>query len=240
MEQKFLKRTIKKESIDSTHLQTEKKVLIYLPPEFDESKSYPTLFLHDGDDYFSLGRIATQANQLIDEQKIQPLIMVAIPVEKKLRSAEYSPIGDRNVAHIKFVTEELLPYLSKHYPIDQNQLVVGGSSLGGTVSLHLALTYPSIWNNVLSQSSAFLPQTTTAVEEGSPLNWLTIYQTIGLHETSVPTHVGDVNLVTRNREMEQKLRKNGANLHYIEQDGDHTWGLWQPQLPDALRYFFGS
>jgi enterochelin esterase-like enzyme len=239
MEQKFLKRTIKKESISSTHLQTEKKVLIYLPPEFEATKSYPTLFLHDGDDYFSLGRIATQANKLIDEQKIQPLIMVAIPVEKKLRSAEYSPIGDRNVAHIKFVTEELLPYLKEHYPIDQNNLVVGGSSLGGTVSLHLALTYPSIWNKALSQSGAFLPQTTTAVEEGSPLEWLTIYQTIGLQETSVSTHVGDVNLVTRNREMEQKLREHGAKLHYIEQDGDHTWGLWQPQLPEALRFFFG-
>jgi enterochelin esterase-like enzyme len=239
MDPKFLKRTIKKDSIDSHHLQTEKKVLVYLPPDFEETNLYPTLFLHDGDDYFSFGRIATQANQLISEQKIKALLMVAIPVEKEVRSAEYSPIGVRNEAHLQFMTRELFPYLAERYPIDQNQLVVGGSSLGGTVSLHLALRYPTIWNKVLSQSGAFLPQTITALENQPSLDWLTIYQSIGLQETAVPTHIGEVNLVTQNRKVEQKLRERNAKLRYVEQDGSHTWGLWQPELPNALIHFFG-
>lgn len=240
MNPNFLKRTIKKENIYSTNLQTEKKILIYLPPEYEETNLYPALFLHDGDDYFSLGRIATQANQLIYEQKIKPLIMIAIPVDKKLRSKEYSPIEERNRAHMQFMTTELLPYIEESYPIDRDNLVVGGSSLGGTVSLHLALTYPSIWNKVLSQSGAFLPQTITELAIHKPLNWLTIYQSIGRKETAVSTHLGEINLVTRNQEVEKTLREFGAKLHYVEQDGDHTWGLWQPQLPDALSFFFGN
>jgi enterochelin esterase-like enzyme len=240
MEQKYLKRTIKKESLQSTHLETEKKALIYLPPNFDTNQKYPALFLHDGDDYFSLGRIATQANQLIDEKKIRPIIMVAIPVEKKLRSSEYSPIGDRNEAHLSFMTEELLPFVKERYPLNDKELVVGGSSLGATASLHMALQHPHIWNRVLAQSGAFLPQTTSALEAHQSLNWLSIYQSIGLQETNVSTHVGDIDLVEINQKVHTQLQSKGANVQYVEQDGDHTWGLWQKQLPTALQFFFGE
>jgi enterochelin esterase-like enzyme len=239
MEQKYLKRTIKKENLYSTHLETEKKALVYLPPDFDTNQKYPALFLHDGDDYFSLGRIATQANKLIDEQKIEPLLMVAIPVEKKLRTREYSPIGDRQQAHIAFMTEELLPYIQDRYPINKEQLVVGGSSLGGTVSLHMALEHSSIWNKILSQSGAFLSQTFSALSD-KKLNWLSIYQSIGLEETNVSTHIGEVDLVQRNRKAHAILQAGDANVHYLEQEGDHTWGTWQKELPTALQFFFGK
>ncbi|MCH5583429.1 alpha/beta hydrolase-fold protein [Shimazuella sp. AN120528] len=239
MEQKYLKRTIKRESLQSKYLETEKKALVYLPPNFDTNHKYPALFLHDGDDYFSLGRIATQANKLIDEQKIEPLIMIAVPVEKKLRTREYSPIGDRQQAHIDFMTNELLPYIQERYPIDNEKLVVGGSSLGGTVSLYMALQDPALWNKVLSQSGAFLPQTSSLLSD-KKLNWLSIYQSIGLEETSVPTHVGNVDLVKRNREVHAIFQAAGANVHYVEQEGDHTWGTWQKELPVALQFFFAK
>ncbi|WP_028777808.1 alpha/beta hydrolase [Shimazuella kribbensis] len=238
MEQKYLKRTIKKESLQSTNLGTEKKALVYLPPEFDTNQKYPALFLHDGDDYFSLGRIATQANQLIYEEKIKPIIMVAIPVEKKLRSSEYSPIGDRNEAHLSFMTEELLPFVQERYPLNEKELVVGGSSLGGTAALHMALQHPDIWSRVLAQSGAFLAQTTSALQTHQSLNWLSIYQSIGLQETNVSTHVGEIDLVEINQKVHVELHSKGANVHYVEQDGDHTWGLWQKQLPTALQFFF--
>jgi enterochelin esterase-like enzyme len=220
-------------------LETEKKVLVYLPPNFDTNQKYPALFLHDGDDYFSLGRIATQANKLIDEKKINPLLIIAIPVDKKLRTQEYSPIGARQKSHIAFMTEELLPYIQEHYPIDPEQMVVGGSSLGGTVSLHMALEHPSIWKKILSQSGAFLPQTFSALSE-KKLNWLSIYQSIGLEETNVSTHVGEIDLVQRNRKVHAILQAGEAHVHYVEQEGDHTWGTWQKELPAALQFFFSK
>jgi enterochelin esterase-like enzyme len=240
MDQKYLKRTIKRESFMSRHLDMEKKVLVYLPPNFDENTKYPALFLHDGDDYFSFGRIATQANQLIYEQKIEPIIMVAIPVDKKLRSAEYSPAGERNDQHISFVTDELLPFVQERYPIKDENLVIGGSSLGAAVSLHIALGNLSMWNKVLAQSGAFFPETVAELNKQDSLDGLTIYQSIGLKETKVETHIGELNLVERNREVASILRQHNANVRYEERDGDHTWGLWQPELPEVLIYFFGK
>jgi enterochelin esterase-like enzyme len=240
MDNKYLKRKIEKATITSRHLQIDKKILVYLPPNYDSTSRYPVIFLHDGNDYFSLGRIATQANQLIDEQKIQPLIMVAIPVDKGLRNSEYSPRGERHHAQLAFITEEILPYMEANYPIDRGQLVVGGSSLGATVSLHLALHQPYIWRNVLAQSGAFLPETIEQLKQQDSLDWLHIYQSVGLGETAVPTHLGTIDLVARNRDIHRILVEKGAHVHYEEQAGEHTWGLWQPQLPAALSFFFGK
>ncbi|SFJ89712.1 alpha/beta hydrolase [Thermoflavimicrobium dichotomicum] len=242
MEQKQQKRIIKRESIQSQYLLETKEILIYLPPGYDETVTYPGLILHDGTDYFNLGRIATQASQMIINGEIIPLIMVAVPVNKEVRTAEYSPLGHRNQEHQQFIVEELLPLLKERYPIDLSPqgLVIGGSSLGGTASLHLALRYPQHFVKVLSQSGAFLEATTEQIIQSPSLSYLTIYQSIGLSETAVSTHMGSLDLVTRNREIHRLLQEKHAHVHYREKEGDHTWGLWQKDLPEALTFFFGK
>lgn len=240
MDPKYLKRTIKRETLTSSHLKESKEIQIYLPPDYVESESYPLLILHDGSDYLNLGRIATQANQLLSQEKMIPIVMAFVPVDKKKRTAEYSPIGDRHEAHKLMIIEELLPLIEKKYSVDTStdQLVIGGSSLGGTVSLHIALDYPEICNRVLSQSGAFLEQTIKDLSRVYSLQFLEIYQSIGLAETSIETHMGTLDLVARNREAYRLFQEKRAHVDYYEEDGDHTWGFWQRELPRALRFFF--
>lgn len=240
MDPKYLKRTIKRETLTSSHLEESKEIQIYLPPDYVESESYPLLILHDGPDYLNLGRIATQANQLLSQEKMIPIVMAFVPVDKKKRTAEYSPIGDRHEAHKLMIIEELLPLIEKKYSVDTStdQLVIGGSSLGGTVSLHIALDYPEICNRVLSQSGAFLEQTIKDLSRVYSLQFLEIYQSIGLAETSIETHMGTLDLVARNREAYRLFQEKRAHVDYYEEDGDHTWGFWQRELPRALRFFF--
>lgn len=238
MEKNYTKRTIRKETLHSKYLNEEKKVLVYLPPGFDPSTNYPILFLHDGVDYFNLGRIITQANPMILDQTLKPLIIVGIPVNKKVRTAEYSPIGDRNQLHINFFVKELLPHLQNKYPIDPDQIVIGGSSLGGTVSLGIVLQHPEISTNILSQSGAFVPATIEAISEIDDLSNYRVYQSVGKSETAVPTHMGNLDLVARNREVFRLLKSKNAQVVFYEEEGDHTWGFWQRELPRALKYFF--
>ncbi|BCU80741.1 hypothetical protein JIR001_05240 [Polycladomyces abyssicola] len=242
MNPQYLKRTIVKKEIRSRYLDEVKEIQVYLPPQYDETVTYPVLYLQDGDDYFNLGRIATQANQLIYEKDIRPVIMVAVPVDKSKRTAEYSPIGERNRLYLQFFTEELLPEIESEFPVDRTPdgRVVGGSSLGGTVSLHLALEYPEDFRQVLSQSGAFLEATIDRIRQTVSLDDLVVYQSIGKAETAVPTHMGKLDLLARNREVYRHLQDKQAQVHYVEKEGDHTWGLWQKDIPDALRIFFGS
>lgn len=234
-------RIIKKESIQSTFLQQEKEIFISYPPQIDHVQDLPVLLLHDGPDYFFLGRLITQANQLITEQRLRPFISIALPVTKENRVAEYSPQGKHFHAHQRFLIDELFPLLKEKHPVSSNHKdwVMGGASLGATASLHFALTYPQYCQAVLSQSGAFLPQTTELIAEQENISQLRIYQSIGQSETAVPTHQGIVDLLARNRQVYQALEEKQASTRYMEREGEHTWGLWQRDLPKALKTFFG-
>lgn len=242
MEGKPPRRTIKREELHSQHLDETKEILVYLPPAYQENGNYPLLVLHDGNDYFNLGRIVTQASQMIADGEIKPLVMAAVPVIKERRTSEYSPKGERHDKHLKMIVEELLPLLGKKVAVDLSTegLVIGGSSLGGTASLHLALQYPEVCSRILSQSGAFLEATNEAILQSRSLDHLYIYQSIGKAETAVSTHMGSLDLVTRNREVHRHLEEKHAHVLYVEEQGDHTWGFWQRDIPNALKYFFGK
>lgn len=234
-------RIIKKECLQSTCLQRKKEILISYPPSLTNDQELPVLLLHDGPDYFFLGRLVTQANQLMIDQRLRPFISIALPVEKEHRVAEYSPRGRDFHAYQYFLIEELFPLLKAKHPVSSNykDWVIGGASLGATASLHFALTYPQYCQAILCQSGAFLPQTIELIAQQKRLSSLRVYQSIGQSETAVPTHMGLADLLTRNRQIAQALQEKQASIRYIEREGGHTWGLWQRDLPEALMTFFG-
>jgi enterochelin esterase-like enzyme len=115
---------------------------------------------------------------------------------------------------------------------------LAGDSLGGTVSLHLALDRPDLFGQVLSLSGAFFQSTQDQLHQTDSLSWLNIWMVVGLDETAVETSRGTFDFVHWNRLAKQVLEQKGAALSYREKPGDHIWGLWQKELPDGLRHFF--
>lgn len=235
------KRNIKREGIQSETFQEEKEILISFPPDYKPQQRYPVLLLHDGDDYFHMGRIVTQVNPLIDLGQLKPFLILGLPVKKKDRTEEYSPLGSRHHQHLRFLAEELLPIVKERYPsadFSPGKWVIGGSSLGGIVSLHFALTFPNLCKRVLLQSSAFFDETFHRINHTYGLEQMQIYQSIGRNETSVPTSIGNVDFLVQNRKAYHLLVDQKAVVKYVEAEGDHTWRFWQKDLIDALRFFF--
>lgn len=236
----YVKRTIVKEEVPSTHVDSPRLVKVYLPPGYNELLSYPVVYCQDGNDFFTMGRIATIANQLILEEGIEPFLIVGVSVERSKRTSEYAATGSRNEAYKRFFTEELLPYIEERYPVrrDSSARVLAGDSLGGTVSLHLALDRPDLFGRVLSLSGAFFQTTQDQLAQAESLSWLNIWMVVGLDETAVETHTGTYDFVHWNRLAKNVLEQKGAAISYREKPGDHVWGLWQKELPDGLRHFF--
>jgi enterochelin esterase-like enzyme len=236
----YVKRTIVKEEVPSEHLEAPRPVKIYLPPGYNELLSYPVVYCQDGNDFFTMGRIATIANQLILEEDMEPFLIVGVSVERSKRTSEYSAIGSRNPAYKRFFTEELLPYVEERYPVrrDVHSRVIAGDSLGGTVSLHIALDRPDLFAKVLSLSGAYFQPTLDRIAEETDLSWLDIWMIVGLDETAVETHVGTFDFVEWNRQTQRLLTEKRARVSYREKPGNHVWGLWQKELPDGLRHFF--
>jgi|SRR5690606_5158343 len=237
---RFLKRTILKSTIKSKHLpEGERNLRIYLPPGYNEVLSYPTIYCQDGEDFFNFGRIATTAQQLILDGGIEPFIIVGVDVDKSVRTEEYSPDGTRHQAYVDFFAQELVPFIESSYPVraDVEERILAGDSLGGTVSLHIALQHPNLFTKVMSMSGAFYEASLQIVAASGDLDWLNIYMIVGLQEEAFETDRGVYNFVELNRSMHKLLQERDATIHYEEKDGKHQWGFWQKEVPQAIRYF---
>lgn len=238
----YYKRTIERKEIASVHLNETRSLVIYLPPGYNELISYPIVYTQDGQDFFMFGRIPTLANYLILEKDMDPPIIVGVDVSRKNRTAEYLSNGERNTAYRRFFVEEVVPFVEQLYPVPKHGVtrILAGDSLGGMVSLDLAIDHPALFPNVLSLSGAFFPSLIQRLEAENNLSWLNLYMVIGQDETAIKTDRGEFDFLEMNREALRVLEAKKAGLRYVEKPGDHKWGFWQQELPDALMYFLGK
>jgi len=126
--------------------------------------------MHDGQNLFDAAtsfagvewRADETATRLIEENKIEPLIIVAI-ANTKNRMDEYTlyrddrrSAGGGGQAYMKFVVDEVKPFIDKTYRTraDRNSSGVGGSSLGATISLEICRAYPEQFGNCMAMSPA--------------------------------------------------------------------------------------
>ncbi|MDO7904905.1 alpha/beta hydrolase-fold protein [Paenibacillus sp. JX-17] len=236
---RYLKRTILKDEIFSTYLNRTRNLRIYLPPGYNEILSYPVVYCQDGEEFFNFGRIATHANRLILDEGIEPFIIVGVEVDTSIRTQEYAPFGSMFKAYTACFAEEIIPYIEDKYPIrrDASERILAGDSLGGSVSLHLALMYPHLFRRVISLSGAFYEASQQIYAEKHDLSWLSVWMIVGLQETQFISDTGTYDFVELNRQTKALLEARGASVSYEEKEGQHLWGFWQNQLPDALSYF---
>ncbi|WP_411342631.1 alpha/beta hydrolase [Paenibacillus sp. WLX1005] len=236
---RYLKRTILKEEIQSRHLGESRTLRIYLPPGYNELLSYPVIYCQDGEEFFNFGRIATYANQLILDDNIEPFIVVGVEVNTKIRTQEYAPFGSRFDAYTACFAEEIIPYIEGKYPVrtSADERILAGDSLGGSVSMHLALLYPQLFQRIISLSGAYYEQSQKLIAAENNLSALDVYMIVGLQETDFESDTGVYDFVQLNRDTRDLLLERGATVRYAEKDGKHLWGFWQKELPDALKYF---
>jgi enterochelin esterase-like enzyme len=232
----YYKRTIVKERLASAFLGEERSLRVFLPPGYNELVSYPVIYCQDGEDFFNFGRIVTTMNRLIYDEGVEPAIIVGVDVDKAVRTSEYAPEGSRFSAYCRFFAEELIPFLENKYPIRREPAnrLLAGDSLGGTVSLHLALDYPSLFRKVISLSGAFLQTTQDRIAIETDLSDLRVDMVIGLEETEVSTGRGSFDFLEANRTAKKLLVSRSCQVHYEEKPGKHLWGFWQIELPAML------
>ncbi|MBE1440666.1 alpha/beta hydrolase [Paenibacillus sp. OAS669] len=235
----YYKRTVVKELVPSQYLDGERPVRVFLPPGYQELVTYPVIYCQDGEQFFNFGRIVTHMNRLIFDEGVSPAVIVGVDVDTAVRTSEYAPEGERFNAYTRFFAEELLPYIEARYSVrtDASDRILAGDSLGGTVSLHLALDYRSLFCNVISLSGAFLAETRKRLEQEDDLSWLSMYMLIGLDETEVKTERGTFDFLQENRLTKDLIDTKQCRLWYEEKPGKHLWGFWQNELPAAMKLF---
>ncbi|AXH98531.1 esterase family protein [Sporosarcina sp. PTS2304] len=222
----------------SEALQEEMELLLYLPSRYSPLYKHNIILASDGKDYFQLGRIGRVADELMEEEMIEPVIIVGIPYQSvSERRRMYHPEGDRNEAYIRFLAHELIQYIDETYPtyqIGSSRMLIG-DSLAASVSLLTALKYPNCFGKVVLHSPFINEHVLEAVRSNANPSALSIYHVIGKQETQVATTAdGRLDFLTPNRELHKLIKEKGFPHFYMELEGDHTWKTWQPDIRRAI------
>lgn len=251
-------------SFHSKILNNDRYVLVYLPPDYETNKKkrYPVIYLHDGQNLFDGAtsfipgqewRVDETAQRLIAAGKIEPLIIVGVYNAGKDRINEYTPaedakykMGGKADLYGRMLVEELKPFIDARYRTkrDAEHTGLGGSSLGGLVSLYLALKYPATFGRaaVVSPSVWFADKQIVHYVEALPKkSSVRIWMDMGTKEGSTAEEARQA--VDNARALQEALIKKGwkagKDLNYFEAEGaEHNEGAWAVRVEPILTFLF--
>ncbi|HEY2467698.1 MAG TPA: alpha/beta hydrolase-fold protein [Terracidiphilus sp.] len=243
----------------SSYLPDDRDVIVYVPPGYEDEagRTYPVLYMHDGQNLFD-GRTSfvkdrtwqmrEHADAAIEAGEIEPLVIVGIYNTGDRRIAEYTQDRDWKLgggeadSYGRLITRELMPWIASQYRVrqDRESTGLGGSSLGGLVTLYLGLRHPEIfgklallspsvwWNHksILGYLNEHAPQVWER-----PKVWLDVGDREG-HKT-----LRDVEHLAR------RLKANGwrpGETMYFEKvhGGTHDEASWSTRVRTMLKFLF--
>ena len=245
-------------------LNNNRDLIVYLPPGYDSDskRRYSVLYFHDGQNLFDGAtsyipgqewRLDETAQTLIAARKIEPLIIVGLYNTGKDRVEEYTPVqdpkykvGGKADLYGRMIVEEVKPFIDREYRtlIDAKHTGLGGSSLGGLVSLYLGLKYPNVFGRLAVVSPSVFWGDKFVVHEvealrGKPAEriWLDIGTKEGRDEKEALETVTNARLLETS--LIKKGWKPGKDLKYFEAQGaEHNERAWAARVGPMLEFLF--
>ncbi len=251
-------------SFHSKILNNDRDILVYLPPGYESNKKkrYSVLYLNDGQNLFDGAtsfipgqewRVDETVQSLIATEQIEPLIVVGIYNTGKDRINEYTPTEDQKFKmggkadlYGRMLVQELKPFIDTNYQTrkDARHTGLGGSSLGGLVSLYLGLKYSDVFGRlaVMSPSVWFankqILREIEAVRKKPPLR---IWVDTGTKEgtTAEEAQQTVVNARLLKETLVRKGWRLGKDLSYFEAEGaEHNERAWATRMEPVLKFLF--
>ncbi len=232
-------------------------VLVCLPEAYaaEPQRRFPVFYLHDGQNLFD-GRTSYVAGRTWEAQAtadrlaaaggIEPVILVGVANTGLRRMAEYTPTRDAQMgggegrSYGRLLIEELKPFIDRNYRTETGpaRTGLGGSSLGGLISLFLGLECPQVFGKLAVMSPSIWwdhRSILSFVNQAHPRPPVRIWLDMGTAEGA--RHVRDTEQLCR-----LLLRlgwREGVDLAYMEAGGAvHDEAAWAGRFGDVLRFLF--
>ncbi len=234
-----------------------REISVYLPVEYEREpdRRFPVFYLHDGQNLFDgrksyladrTWRAGTTADAESADGDAEPLILVGVANTGLRRMAEYTPTRDFRMGggeghqYGRLLIEELKPFIDITYrtltgPANTG---LGGSSLGGLITLDLGLDHADVFGKLAVLSPSIWWNHRSILEKVAALDHkpeLKIWLDIGLAEGA--RHVRDTDRM--HRILRQKGWQDGVDLMYDRvADGVHDEDAWAARFDQVLRFLF--
>ena len=255
----MVERIIEHAKFESRLLAEPRDVHVFVPPGYDVEieRRYPVLYMHDGQNLYnpedSFAGTAWEADEtaerLIVEGSIEPLIIVAIHNTAK-RLDEYTPVksvtgkmrghGGKADDYGRMIIEELKPFIDNHYRTKpQREFTgLGGSSLGGLVSIYLGFRHPDVFSRLAVMSPSVWWANNQIIREAAKIGErlpLRIWLDIGKREGSRIKH--------QVRALKEILLangwKDGLDFAYFEiPEARHDESAWGARFGEVLKFLY--
>lgn len=156
--------------IDVPYDNKKRRVRVLLPKNYDKekSKSYPVLYMHDGQNIFysreSYSGHSWKIIPLIKNHDMLPkMIIVAIDNSSEDRIDEYTPwqlnpeeldrtnhVGGYGIEYGEWVVNTIKPFIDEQYrtKTDRRDTLLAGSSLGGLITAYMGAAYPNVFGSL--------------------------------------------------------------------------------------------
>jgi predicted alpha/beta superfamily hydrolase len=245
-------------------LNNDRDVIVYLPPGYEKGKTrrYSVFYMHDGQNLFDGAtsfipgqewRVDEIAQSLILSGKIEPLIIVGVYNAGAERVNEYTAApdpkykaGGKGDLYGRFLVEELKPFIDLTYRTkkDARHTGLGGSSLGGLISLFLGLKYATVFTRIAVVSPAVWWADDQIVHyiENEPRKlplriWLDIGTKEGRDAKEAQATVDGARLLKQT--LIGKGWEPGKDLKYFEAEGaEHNERAWAARIDQILEFLF--
>jgi len=241
----------------SAILPDDRVVSVYLPVQYglEPDRRFPVFYMHDGQNLFDprtsyipdhTWRAGETADRLNASGEAEPVILVGIANTGLRRMAEYTPTRDYRMGggegrqYGRLLVEELKPWVDRTFrtKAEAAETGLGGSSLGGLITLYVGLEYPDVFGRlaVLSPSvwwdqRSILNFVAHAQARPETKIWLDIGTAEGLR------HVRDTELL--NRRLIHQGWKPHITLEFAKVEGGfHSEDAWAARFDRVLRFLY--
>jgi enterochelin esterase-like enzyme len=214
---------------------------LYLPARFRDTRRYPLLIVHDGDDYLNYSSLGHVLDNLMARREIPDMIVAFTTSPDRLK--EYA----NDERHAAFLTMDLVPLLEEKLPLRRQPQArcLMGASFGAVAALSTACRHPGFYGRLLLQSGSFaftdigeenlrgpvfdpvvkfmnqFRAQPTAISER-------VFVSCGMYES----------LIYENRSFIPLLRSTGMDVRFREARDGHNWENWRDRLREGLSWLF--
>jgi predicted alpha/beta superfamily hydrolase len=243
-----------KEAYVIPQLGRNRRIAALLPHDYERTKKhYPVLYLHDGQNLFD--DQAPYGNWAVDKSLawmsslgLPEVIIIAIDHGNTKRLQEYAPFPNPKIGeaegelYLRFLLETLKPHVDKNFRVltDGANTGIGGSSMGGLISLYAGLQRPEVFSKwmIFSPSLWVAPAIYDMTKNLKTLYFPTsMYLYAGGNESK--EHMPNVIQLAKTLERDD-LKRQQFKFHLaINREGTHSELYWGQEFPRAVNWLFG-
>lgn len=238
---------------DSKTTGTTRKANIILPPNYDENKKYPVLYLLHGiggdhNEWLGAEPVNVLSNLIATGDAVS--MIAVIPNVRARANDEVNPQDIYTLGHYKafdnFINDlrdDLMPYIESNYPVlkGKENTAIAGLSMGGRETLYIGCSMPETFGymGAFTPAPGLLPYSNFGVSEDG----LFSKETLTLPDGSdnfilINAGANDEIVSIWPKTYHETLTGNGVKNTFYITDGGHDFTVWKNGLYNFAKYIF--